>query len=55
MREIIQNLNKSSLAKATGISYSRLRKYAAGALSSLTVEEKKKIKDYLLDAARAFE
>jgi len=30
MRDIIQELNKASLASATGISYSRLRKYASG-------------------------
>lgn len=48
MRETIQNLNKATLSKATGISYSRLRKYASGILSSLTEEERKKIREYLV-------
>lgn len=54
MREIIQNLNKASLASATGISYSRLRKYAAGIIQELTDEEKNKIREYLLTLAEAF-
>ncbi len=54
MREIIQNLNKASLANATGISYSRLRKYAAGIIQALTDDEKHKICEYLLSLAQAF-
>ena len=43
MREIIAELNKSTLAEATGISYSRLRKFSAGVVKELTPEEKKAI------------
>jgi hypothetical protein len=39
MREVIQNLNKSTLSSATGISYSRLRKYSSGVIEALTPEE----------------
>ena len=38
MKEIIKNLNKHTLSTATGISYSRLRKYSAGEINSLTKE-----------------
>lgn len=55
MREVIQSLNKASLASATGVSYSRLRKYASGTLSSLTDEERKKIREYLLLLAKKLE
>lgn len=51
MREIIQKLNKSTLAEDTGLSYGRLRKYASGVLNSLTEEEIKTIHDYLLKLA----
>jgi len=54
MREIIRNLNKASLAAATGISYSRLRKYAAGLVKELTVEERLKIQAYLIKLAQQF-
>ena len=39
MKEIIKNLNKHTLSTATGISYSRVRKYSAGEINSLTKEE----------------
>lgn len=52
MREVIQNLNKAALARATGISYSKLRKYASGSVSSLTPEECEKVRDYLLRLAQ---
>ena len=55
MREVIQSLNKASLATATGISYSRLRKYASGLLNSLTEDERKKIREYLILLAKKFE
>lgn len=54
MKEIINTLNKHSLAEATGISYSRLRKYSAGAVAELTEEERRKIYEYLLSIANAF-
>lgn len=54
MKEIINTLNKHSLAEATGISYSRLRKYSAGAVAELTEEERRKIYEYLLSIADAF-
>jgi hypothetical protein len=55
MREIIRNLNKASLAIATGISYSRLRKYSSGLVKELTPDERAKIKKYLLSLAKQFE
>lgn len=55
MREILRNLNKASLAAATGISYSRLRKYASGILNTLTDEECQKICDYLYSLAKQCE
>lgn len=55
MREVIQSLNKASLAAATGISYSRLRKYASGIIAALTDEEYKKIREYLIQLAKRFE
>lgn len=55
MREVIQSLNKASLALATGVSYSRLRKYASGILNALTAEEREKIRNYLLSLAKKFE
>lgn len=54
MRNIIKDLNKATLAKATGISYSRLRKYASGAVNELTPEERKLIYKYLLSIADKF-
>lgn len=54
MKDIINTLNKHSLATATGISYSRLRKYSAGAVAELTEEERRKIYEYLLSIADAF-
>lgn len=54
MREIIKDLNKASLAAATGISYSRLRKFSTGIVQDLTPEEKEKIYNYLLSIADKF-
>lgn len=55
MRDIIQELNKASLASATGISYSRLRKYASGIVEQLSQEEMQKIAEYLKRSAEIFE
>ena len=46
MREIIRDMNKHTLAEATGISYSKLRKYATGLVKDLTPEEREKIYMY---------
>ena len=54
MRKAIQQINKKSLADATGISYSRLRKFSAGQLKSLTSEEIRDIYNYLLALAERF-
>lgn len=54
MRDIIKMINKKSLADATGISYSRLRKFSAGQLKSLTSEEIEEIYNYLLALAEHF-
>lgn len=54
MRDIIQKLNKSTLAEGTGISYSRLRKFAAGSVKELTAEEKTLIYNYLISLANKF-
>ena len=54
MREIIQNLNKHTFADATGISYSKLRKFSAGIVKDLTDAEKKAIYDYLINIANNF-
>lgn len=54
MRDIIKLINKKSLADATGISYSRLRKFSAGQLKSLTSAEVKEIREYLLALAECF-
>lgn len=51
MRDIIKELNKHSLAQATGISYSKLRKYASGEIRNLTKEERQKVKEYLIKLA----
>ena len=48
MRDAIKDLNKHTLAEATGISYSKLRKYATGIVKDLTPEECEKIYLYLL-------
>jgi hypothetical protein len=36
MRDTIKDLNKASIAAATGISYSRLRKFSTGVVETLT-------------------
>ena len=54
MQDIIRKINKKSLADATGISYSRLRKFSAGQLKSLTTAEIEKIYNYLLALAEHF-
>ena len=54
MRQVIQDLNKHTLADATGISYSKLRKYSAGVVQSLTDAEKKAIYEYLINIANKF-
>ena len=54
MRDIIRDLNKHSLADATGISYSRLRKYATGLVKDLTPEEREKIYIYCVKVAEKF-
>ena len=51
MRDAINELNKHSIAKVTGISYGRLRKYASGIIKELTPEEKEKIYKYLITLA----
>lgn len=54
MKDAINELNKHSVAEATGISYSRLRKYSSGLLKSLTAEEQEKIYKYLMELANRF-
>lgn len=54
MRDAINELNKNSIAKATGISYGRLRKYATGLIKDLTPEEQEKIYKYLIGLAECF-
>ena len=54
MRDAINELNKNSIAKATGISYGRLRKYSSGLIKELTPEEKEKIYKYLIKLAECF-
>jgi hypothetical protein len=54
MRDVIKDLNKQTLSTATNISYSRLRKYAAGVVSDLTPEEREKIYEYLIQIAQKF-
>lgn len=48
MREVIRDLNKRAVAEGTGISYSRLRKYAAAQIQELTKEEMESIANYLM-------
>lgn len=54
MRDAIRDLNKHTLADATGISYSKLRKYATGFVSDLTPQEREKIYIYLVEVANKF-
>lgn len=54
-REIVCELNKHSVANSTGISYNRLRKYAAGIIRSLTNEEYHLIALYLLQLSKDIE
>lgn len=54
MREAIKNLNKRSIAEGTGISYSRLRKYASGELNSLSQNEIILIHDFLIKISNKF-
>lgn len=55
MRDVINELNKHSIAKATGISYSRLRKFSSGLLKELRPEENEKIYKYLIEMANKFQ
>lgn len=55
MREALSQLNKSSIAKATGIPHGRLRKYSSGQIGSLTSAEAALIHNYLLELAKVFE
>lgn len=54
MRQAIQDLNKKALADSTGISYSKLRKYASGAVKDLTPDEQQRIYNYLISIAARF-
>ena len=54
MRDAINELNKNSISKTTGISYGRLRKYASGLIKNLTPEEQEKIYQYLIELAQKF-
>lgn len=54
MRNAIKDLNKATLASATGISYARLRKFSTGIIANLTLEEREKIYLYLLSIAERF-
>ena len=54
MRDTIKELNKHTLANATGISYNRLRKYATGLVKELTPREREKIYIYLVEVAEKF-
>ena len=54
MRKAIQDSNKKALADATGISYSKLRKYASGAVKNLTSDEQQKIYYYFISIAARF-
>lgn len=51
MIDAINELNKNSISKATGISYGRLRKYSSGLIRDLTADEKEKIYKYLITLA----
>lgn len=54
MKDAINELNKNSVSKATGISYGRLRKYSSGLIRELTAEEREKIYKYLMALAERF-
>ena len=54
MRDAINELNKNSIAKATGISYERLRKVSSGLIKELRPEEQEKIYKYLIKLAERF-
>lgn len=54
MRETIRELNKRTLSDNTGVSYDKLRKYAAGVIQNLTNEEIGLIYNYLTKAAEKF-
>lgn len=54
MRDVIKNLNKRSLAETTGISYSRLRKYASNELKTLSQAEIQLIYNYLINLSQIF-
>lgn len=54
IKQIINDLNKRALAEATGISYSKLRKYSSGAINKLTPDEMEKIYEYLTSIALYF-
>ena len=54
MRDAIKNLNKRSLADGTGISYSRLRKYASGELNNLSQNEIILIHNFLIKMSEIF-
>lgn len=54
IKQIINDLNKRALAEATGISYSKLRKYSSGAINKLTSDEMEKIYEYLTSIALYF-
>jgi len=49
MKDAINELNKNSISKSTGISYGRLRKYASGLIKDLTPEDQ-----YLINLANRF-
>ena len=54
MKDRIKELNKKSLADATGISYARLRKFAAGQVKELTSHEIELIHNYLIQLSEVF-
>ena len=54
MREVIQSLNKKSLSDATGIPYSRLRKFASNQIKKLSPEEIELIYQYLIKLSQVF-
>lgn len=54
VRNAIQLINKKTLSDATGISYSRLRKFASGEVKTLKSEEIKLIHSYFINLASVF-
>ena len=54
MREVIQSLNKKSLSDATGIPYSRLRKFASNQIKKLSPEAIELIYQYLIKLSQVF-